>query len=160
MENKSAENTPRPKFKVGDEILPENVLRLTSSEREKSSATRCNMKLDLLMNNHSGRWFLSNKSSLCHEHHHKFPPETEKFEFTDLNGDESSWMKQMYEMGLSNGTIAGVLTGFLSSKGKKGSFSQKDITNMTSQYSKELDLLSGVFQDTIQANRTIDQLNK
>jgi hypothetical protein len=118
MKNKSAENTSRPKFKVGDEILPENNFRRTSTQRAKSSATRCNMKLDLLMNNHSERWFLSNKSSLCHEHHHKSPPETEKFESTDLNDDESSWMKQMYNMGLSNGTIAGVLNGFLYSNGK------------------------------------------
>ena len=160
IKNKSAENTSRPKFKVGNEILPENVFRRTSLERVKSSATRCNMKLYLLMNNHSERWFLSNKFSLCHKHHHEFSLETEKFESTELNDDESSWMNQMYAMGLSNGTIAGILTGFLNSKGKKGSFSPQDIRNMTTQYSKELDLLSGVSQDMTQDERTIDQLNK
>ena len=118
------------------------------------------MKLDLQMNNHSQRWFLSTKSSLCHEHHYEFPPEANKFDSTDLNDDESSWMNQMYNMGLSNGTIAGVLNVFLQSKGKQGSFSPVDITNMTNRYSKELDLLAGVSQNMTHAERTIDQFNK
>ena len=160
IKNKQAENTSRPKFKVGDVILPENASRRTSSERAKSPATRCNMKLDLQMNNHSQRWFLSTKSSLCHEHHYELPPEANKFDSTDLNDDESSWMNQMYNMGLSNGTITGVLNVFLQSKGKKGLCSPVDITNMTNRYFKELDLLSGVSQDMTQTERTIDQLNK
>ena len=69
------------------------------------------------MNNHSQRWFLSNKSSLCHEHHHKLPPEAEQLDSTGLNDDESSWMKQMYNMGLSNGSIARVLNVFFALQG-------------------------------------------
>jgi hypothetical protein len=118
------------------------------------------MKLDLLLNIPSQRWYLSHKSSLTHEHRHEFPPEATKFDFYVLNEDESSWMKQMYNMGLSNGTIAGVLNGFLHSKGKKGSFQPTDVRNMTDRYSKELDLLSGVSQDMSQAERTINELNK
>ena len=66
----------------------------------------------------------------------------------------------MYNMGLSNGTIAGVLNVFLHDKGKKGSFSPASISNMTSKYTKELDLLSDVSPDMTQAERTIALLNK
>ena len=118
------------------------------------------MKLELLMNPHSQRWFLSNKSSLSHEHHYELPPKADKFDSADLNDDETSWMKQMYNMGLSNGTIAGVLNGFLHDKGKKGSFSPASISNMTSKYGKELDLLSDVSPDMTQAEKTMALLNK
>jgi hypothetical protein len=147
MKNKSAENTSCPHFKVGDEMLPETFLRRTSTEQTKSSATWCNMKLDLLMNNHSQCWFLLNKSSLCHKHHQELPPEAERFDSTDLSDDKSSWMKQIYNMGLLNGTITGVLNGFLQSKRKKGLFSPLDITKTTNRYSKESDLPSGVSQN-------------
>ena len=112
MKNKSAENTSCLQFKISDEILPQNLLRRTSTQRAKSTATRCHMKLDLLMNLHSQRWFLSNISSLSHEHHYELPSKAEKLDSTDINDEETSWMKQMYNMGPSNGTIAGVLMVF------------------------------------------------
>jgi hypothetical protein len=118
------------------------------------------MKLDLLLNIPPQRWYISHKFSLTHENHHELPPEANQFESNDLNEDESSWMKHMYNMGLSNGTIAGILNGFLHSKGKKGSFQSTDAKNMTDQYSKELDLLSRNSQDMTQAERTINELNK
>ena len=49
---------------------------------------------------------------------------------------------------------------FLHDKGKKGSFSPASISNMTSKYTKELDLLSDVSPDMTQAERTIALLNK
>ena len=93
MKNKSAENTSRPQLNVGDVIFPENVKQRTSTARAKSKATRCTMKLDLLLNIPSQRWYLSHKSSLTHEHHHELPPEANKFESDGLDEDESSWMK-------------------------------------------------------------------
>jgi hypothetical protein len=160
MKSKSADNTSHPQFRVGDEILQEDLLRRTSTQRAKNKETRCHMKIELLMNPHSQRWFLSNKSSLSHQHHYELPPKADKFDSADLNDDETSWMKQMYNMGLSNGTIAGVLNGFLHDKGKKGSFSPASISNMTSKYGKELDLLSDVSPDMTQAEKTMALLNK
>ena len=118
------------------------------------------MKLELLMNPHSQRWFLSNKSSLSHKHYYEVPPKAEKFDSTDLNDDVTSWMKHMYNMGLSNGTIASVLNGFLHNKGRKGSSDPTSVKNMTARYIKELDLLSNVSQDISQAERTTCDLNK
>ena len=63
-------------------------------------------------------------------------------------------------MGLSNGTIAGVMTGYFNKKGSQGLFKSTGIKSITHKHSNVMNLLSGIEPDMLQGDKTIYELNQ
>ena len=143
-------------LKEGDDIILKDR---TKSYRAKTNKQRCHMRLALILNPKNGRWFLHSDSCLQHEFHYKIPTEASVLGSSDLSDSEEKWVEEMYNMGLSNGTIAGVMTGYFKKKGRQGQFQRTGIKNITYKYTKEMNLLSGIEADMSQADKTLRELN-
>ena len=112
------------------------------------------MRLALILNPKNGRWFLHSDSCFEHKFHYKIPTEASVLGSSDLSDSEEKWIEEMYNMGLSNGTIAGVMTGYFNKRGRQGQFQTTGIKNITYKYTKEMNLLSGINADMSQAVKT------
>ena len=144
-------------LKEGDDIILKDR---TKSYRAKTNKQRCHMRLSLILNPKNGRWFLHSDSCLQHEFHYEIPTEASVLGSSDLSDSEEKWVEEMYNMGLSNGTIAGVMTGYFNKKGRQGQFQRTGIKNITYKYTKEMNLLSGIEADISQADKTLRELKR
>ena len=97
---------------------------------------------------------------LEHKFHHELPSKANVLAAADLSDSEEAWVEQMYDVGLSSGTTAGVMTGYFDKKGKKGQFNATGSKHITSKHRKEVELLSGTESDMSQAEKTIRILNE
>ena len=145
------------KYRYGDDIILNNR---TQSSRATSTKIRCQMRISLLLNPADGRWFLHDNTNLEHKFHYEIPPKASVLDPTDLTKDEEAWIEEMYKMGLSNGTISGVMTGYFNQNGKEGAFKVEGIKHLTQKHTKEMNLLSGIESDMSQAEKTIRELNR
>ena len=68
--------------------------------------------------------------------HHKIPIKDTVLDATDLSKDEEAWIEETYKMGLSNGTISGLVSGYFSNYGKKKTFKVKRIKHITHKYTQ------------------------
>jgi hypothetical protein len=132
----------------------------TGSSRAKSQSMRCPAVIRLLMIGSDGRYYLRADSDLNHRHHHPMPPEANSLTASDLNEDEEAWIAQMYKMGMSNGVIAGVMSGYMQGKGVAGEFLTHTIKTITSKLTREMEVLAGIDSDFSVAEKTIAQLNE
>ena len=106
------------------------------------------------------RWFLHDDTNLEHKYHYEIPIKDTVLRATDLSRNEEAWIEEMYKMGLSNGTISGVMTGYFNKNSKEGAFKVEGIKHLTQKYTKEMNLLSGIESDMSQADKTIRELNR
>ena len=119
-------NVPNSKLHVsnlkeGDDIILKDR---TKSYQAKDNKQRCHMRLALILNPKNGRWFLHSDSCLQHEFHYEIPTEASVLGSSDLSDSEEKWVEEMYNMGLSNGTIAGVMTGYFQKKVDRVNFKE------------------------------------
>jgi len=143
-----------------DKKTSADIKRKTSTKRARTRATRCHMNIKLAMLRKTGQWFIRSSSNLTHKNHAPETAESHQLEEHDLSPDDLSWVEEMYESGLSNGTIAGILTAVFEKKGKSGGFLPSTIRNITSKIKKESKVLSGITEDFSLAEKTIARLNK
>lgn len=145
----------KPGLKEGEVILKNR----TSSSRAKDQEHRCHMKLVIVMSQTNNRFYLHESSNLDHKFHFEMAEEANILTADVLNDNEEAWIQQMYESGLPNGSIAGIMTGFFNKKGHKGEFKPSVITHLTDKYQKEMDTIAGIDKDFTIAQKTIATLN-
>ena len=95
----------------------------TQSDRPSLSQSRCNMKVHVLLSSKDNRFYLMSNSNLSHQYHHPIIPAAKVLSQKDVSNDEEAWIEQMFNMGLSNGTIAAIMTGYFNKTGRSGQFS-------------------------------------
>ena len=66
----------------------------------------------------------------------------------------------MHDVGLSSGTIAGVMTGYFNKKGKKGQLRAARIKHITAKHTKQVGLIFGTGSDMSQAEKTTRTANE
>ena len=100
-------------------------------------------------------------SDLClkHKFHYEIPKDANVLGTANLTDSHEVWIEEMYKMGLSNGTIAGVITGYFNKKGSQGLFESPGIKSITHKHSNFMNLLSGIKPDMLQGDKTIRELN-
>ena len=154
-------NVPNSKF-LASKLNEGNsvVLRRTKSSRAKNKNQRCPMQISLVLHPMSGRWFLHSDSCLKHKFHYEIPKDAIVLGAANLTDSHEAWIEEMYKMGLSNGTIAGVMTGYFNKKGSQGLFERTGIRSITHKHSNVMNLLSGIEPDMSQGDKTIYELNQ
>ena len=118
-------NVPNSRLPVlvcnaGDEVALNNI---TGSGRAHSPETRCQMQIVFVFDPRIDRWFLHDNTHLEHKFHHELPSKATVLAAADLSDSEEAWVEQMYDVGLSSGTIAGVMTGYFNKKRQEGAIS-------------------------------------
>ena len=130
------------------------------SERPSTGEMRCHMRLKILLSSLDNRFYLMSDSNLSHTHHHPIIPEAKVLNQKDISKDEESWIQQMYKMGLSNGTIAAIMTGYFNQTGRDGQFSSNGIKHIINKQQQLEQLISGIDPDWSVAQKTIAKLNE
>lgn len=132
----------------------------TGSNRANTALERCPFIVKLRTSLVNGRIYLGTDSVLTHKFHHQLPPEANTLTQSDLNDSEEAWVEQMYRMGLTNGTIAGVMTGYFNKKGTSGVFTTDTMKKITAKMKHEMDLVAGINSDITVAERMLAMLHE
>ena len=59
-------------------------------------------------------------TNLEHKFHSETPPKATVLDASDLSKDKEALIEEMYKMGLSNGTLSGVMTGCFKKNVRRG----------------------------------------
>ena len=78
---------------------------------------------------------------------------------TDLSADRVDWIREMYSQGLSNGTIASIMTSLLQKEGRSGEFLPSTIKTITQKIEKEKEILQDITADFSAAEKILAKLN-
>ena len=129
------------------------------SRRNVSAEHSCHMIIKVFMSEQDGRYYLNPKSKLQHSYHGKDDKDAYSMNETDLSDHHVDWIHEMYGQGLSNGTIASIMTGILQKEGQCGEFLTSTIKTITQKIEKEKEVLEGITADFSTAERTLKKLN-
>ena len=94
----------------------------TTSERPSLADNRCHMKINMLLSASDNHFYLKTNSILKHRFHHPLSSETLTLNKRNITETEEDWIQEMYAKGLSDGTIASIMTGVFNKKGQSGEF--------------------------------------
>ena len=138
LKMKSNKQTPEKRKKVTDnrgkipvkDANPTSTAKRTLTSRAKSSDTRCHMNVRLDMSIRDGSWFLNSSSHLKHTYHGSDEPDTMLLNETDTNDEQINYMRLMYESGVTNQTIANIMSNALNKNGTPGEFLASTIKNI------------------------------
>ena len=82
------------------------------------------------------------------------------FDEDDLNDDQMNYLRLMCESGVSDQTVANIMTNVMNKAGKQGEFLSSTIRNINKKCQDAMDEIAGLSSaDMTIAQRTIDRLN-
>ena len=108
-----------------------------------------------------GYWYLDSKSNLNHSFH---PPTMIDGKCSispgDLNEPQVDFMKEMFCMGISNTSIASIMTNVLNKDGKDGALLVRTVHTLNRKHKQALDMIRDISPDWSVAERMVVTINR
>jgi len=117
------------------------------------------MKINMLLSASDNHFYLKTNSILKHRFHHPLSSETLTLNKRNITETEEDWIQEMYAKGLSDGTIASIMTGVFNKKGQSGEFTKEGIRYILKEHKELQDVLDGIHSNFSIAMKSIFSLN-
>ena len=107
-------------------------------------------------------WYLSSSSQLEHRFHPEKYPRTDLLKQADLSENQCSYLCLgiMYDEGISNQTIANIMSAVLDKSGKSGEFLVDTIKNINAKCQAAMDEIANISSDMTIAEKKMGRLNE